>query len=189
MVRTGATFQDAAAEYMRWLTNDRQRKPSTLRDYNSILHAHLLPEFGDCRLEDITTDQVETWSARLASSGRVNNRTRLKILTVLHGVMGRGKRVWKLPRNPVSDVEKPVQGRSTTIEVFSTEEIHALVRAAHSEQDAAIYPPRSPACAAASSSRSAGGTSTSRAGTSGSPPPTQSGPSQHPSPGRPGRCR
>jgi len=139
MVRTGATFQDAAAEYMRWLTDDRQRKPSTLRDYHSILHAHLLPEFGGSRLEDITTDQVEAWSVRLAGTGRVNNRTRLKILTVLHGVMGRAKRVWKLPRNPISDVEKPVQGRSTTIEVFSTEEIMALVRAAYGEQDAAIY--------------------------------------------------
>jgi integrase len=69
----------------------------------------------------------------------MGNRTRLKILTVLHGLMGRAKRVWKLPRNPVSDVEKPTQVRSTEIEVFSTEEIQALVRAAASEQDAAIY--------------------------------------------------
>jgi hypothetical protein len=85
MVRTGATFKDADAEYMRWLEHDRERKPSTLRGYHSILHAHLLPEFGNCWLEDITTDQVEAWSVRLAATGRVNNRTRLKILTVLHG--------------------------------------------------------------------------------------------------------
>src|SRR5258708_125599 len=43
MVRTGATFADATAEYMRWLEHDRQRKPSTLRDYNSIIRAHLVP--------------------------------------------------------------------------------------------------------------------------------------------------
>jgi integrase len=53
--------------------------------------------------------------------------------------MGRAKRVWKLPRNPVSDVEKPAQSRSVGIEVFSTEEIQVLVRAADSEQDAALY--------------------------------------------------
>jgi integrase len=47
--------------------------------------------------------------------------------------------VWKLPRNPVSDVEKPTQRRSVEIEVFSPEEVMALVRAADSEQDAAIY--------------------------------------------------
>jgi integrase len=138
MVQTGATFKDAACEYMRWLEHDRARKPSTLRDYESILRAHLLPEFGEDRLEAITTDQVEAWSVRLAGSG-MGNRTRLKILTVLHGVMGRAKRVWKLPRNPITDVEKPAQIRSVGIEVFSTEEVGALVRAADGEQDAAIY--------------------------------------------------
>jgi integrase len=139
MVRTGASFADAAEEYLRWLREDRQRKPSTLRDYRSIITAHLLPAFGSERLEDITTEQVEAWSAKLAASGRMNNRTRLKILTVLHGVMKRAVRVWKLPRNPVSDVEKPIQRRSVEIEVFSPEEVMALVRHAASEQDAAIY--------------------------------------------------
>jgi integrase len=47
--------------------------------------------------------------------------------------------VWKLPRNPIADVEKPVQSHAAIeLEVFSPEEIHALVRAAESEQDAAI---------------------------------------------------
>jgi integrase len=139
MIQTGATFADAASEYMRWLEHDRQRKPSTLRDYQSILRAHLLPAFGSERLEDITTEGVERWSASLAASGHMNNRTRLKILTVLHGVMQRAKRVWKLPRNPISDVEKPIQRKSTDIAVFSPEDIFAIVRAADSEQDAAIY--------------------------------------------------
>jgi integrase len=139
MVQTGATFEDAASEYMRWLEHDRQRKPSTLRDYQSIIRAHLLPAFGSERLEDITTEGVERWSASLAASGRMNNRTRLKILTVLHGIMQRAKRVWKLPRNPIADVEKPLQRKTTDIRVFSAEDIMALVRAAASEQDAAIY--------------------------------------------------
>jgi len=38
-VRTGATFADAAAEYMRWIEHDRARKPSTVRDYHSIINA------------------------------------------------------------------------------------------------------------------------------------------------------
>jgi hypothetical protein len=93
MVQTGAMFADATSEYMRWLEHDRQRKPSTLRDYQSIIRAHLLPAFGRERLEDITTEGVERWSASLAASGRMNNRTRLKILTVLHGVMQRARDV------------------------------------------------------------------------------------------------
>jgi integrase len=139
MVRTGVTFADAAAEYMRWIEHDRARKPSTVRDYRSIIKAHLLPAFGDQRLEDITTEGVERWAAGLTVGGRMNNRTKLKILTVLHGVMKRAKRVWRLPRNPVTDVEKPVQTDRTDIDVSSPEDVMALVRAAASEQDAAIY--------------------------------------------------
>jgi integrase len=138
MVRTGATFADAVAEYMRWLEQDRARKPSTLRGYESIMRAHLLPAFGERRLEDITSDEVEAWSATLAARGLANT-TRLRILTCLHGVMARAKRVWKLPRNPIGDVEKPAQRHSAEIEVFTPEEVHALVRAAASEQDAAIF--------------------------------------------------
>ena len=33
LVRTGATFADAAAEYLRYIEHDRGRKPSTLRGY------------------------------------------------------------------------------------------------------------------------------------------------------------
>jgi len=46
MVRTGATFKDAAAEYMRWLEHDRTRKPSTLRDYHP-LEARLVVLFDE----------------------------------------------------------------------------------------------------------------------------------------------
>ena len=137
MTRTGILVSDAAAEYLRWLQHDRARKPSTLRDYASILRAHIIPAFGNVRIEDVTSDAVEAWSAQLAQ--RMGNRTRLKILTVFHGLMKRATRVWRLPRNPLADVEKPVQVRSTEISVFSPEEIYALVRAAESEQDAAIF--------------------------------------------------
>jgi len=133
------TFADAVAEYMRWLEQDRARKPTTLRGYESIMRAHLLPAFGQRRLEDITADEVEASLATLAARG-LGAATRLRILTCLHGVMQRAKRVWKLPRNPISDVEKPTQRHAAIeLEVFSPEEIHALVRATESEQDAAIF--------------------------------------------------
>ncbi len=37
MMRTGATFADAAAEYLRYIEHDRGRKPSTLRGYRSTI--------------------------------------------------------------------------------------------------------------------------------------------------------
>src|ERR1700751_2949446 len=80
MVRTGATFADAVAEYMRWLEQDRGGKPTTLRGYESIMRAHLLPTFGERRLEDITAEEVEAWSAQLGARG-LANASRLRILT------------------------------------------------------------------------------------------------------------
>ena len=67
------------------------------------------------------------------------NRTKAKILTVLNGVLKRARRVHKLGHNAMADVEKPRFRASTAIEVFSPEEVWALVRAAESEQDAAIF--------------------------------------------------
>ena len=100
-----------------------------------MIRAHLLPAFGSLRLEDVTADRIEAWKGTL----RMSNRTKVKLLTVLNGVMARARRVHRLPVNPMADVEKPRHRRSTAIEVFSPEEVLALVREADSEQDAAIY--------------------------------------------------
>ena len=43
---SGATFADAAAEWIRFIAEDRERKPSTVRDYRNALEARLLPAFG-----------------------------------------------------------------------------------------------------------------------------------------------
>ncbi len=41
MVRTGATFADAAAEWLRYVEHDRARKPSTVSGYRSIVQSEL----------------------------------------------------------------------------------------------------------------------------------------------------
>jgi integrase len=136
MVVTGATFADAAAEFLRYCEVDRGCKASTLRDYRSILNAHLLPAFGADRLEDITPKAIDGWRAGLVTQ---SPRTRNKLLVVMHGVLGRGQKVWGLQNNAVDGVEKQRQRSSGDLEVFSPEEVMALVRAATSEQDAAIF--------------------------------------------------
>ncbi len=134
-VRTGATFADAAAEWLRYVEHDRQRKPSTVEGYRVIVRSMLLPAFGEQRLEDVTTPMIESWLTRVDKAAS----TRLKALVLMHGIFVRARKVYGLMVNPVADVEKPSQQRSGDIEVFSPEEVMALVRAAASEQDAAIY--------------------------------------------------
>ena len=53
--------------------------------------------------------------------------------------MERARRSYRLPHNPVAGIEKPRSATKTTINVFSPEEVHALVRAAECEVDAAIF--------------------------------------------------
>ena len=135
MVKTGATFADAAAEWLRYVEHDRGRKPSTVEGYRAIVRSQLLPEFGERPIEAITTPMVETWISRMDRSAS----TRTKALVLLHGIFKRARKVYDLPTNPVADVERPPMSRSGDIEVFSPEEVMALVRAAADEQDAAIF--------------------------------------------------
>jgi hypothetical protein len=102
IVRTGATFADAAAEYLRYAEHDRGCKPSTLRGYRSVIEAHLLPAFGSVPVEDLTTHDIETWIATIDRSVRTRN----KLLIVLHGLLERARKVYGLARNAATDVEK-----------------------------------------------------------------------------------
>ncbi len=142
MVQTGATFADAAAEFLRYIEKDRARKASTLADYRGVIRSYLLPAFGHMAVEDITERTIEDWLVKVVSvkSGKpLANRNRNKLITVLHGVMRRAQKVYGLPINPAARVEKHPQPHGGDIEVYSPEEVMALVRAASSEQDAAIY--------------------------------------------------
>jgi integrase len=130
-----ATFEEAAAEWLRFIEQDRRRKPSTVGGYASIVRTQLLPTFGPMPLQSITADTIDAWLARTA--GSVSSRR--KSLVLLHGIFRRARKVWGLPVNPVADVEKPPLARSGDIKVFSPEEVWALVRAAGAELDGALY--------------------------------------------------
>ena len=134
-VETGATFADAAAEWLRYVELDRQRKPSTLEGYRAIVHSQLLPAFGSMPLESVTTERIEQWLSTLG--GAASSRT--KALVLLHGILKRARKVWGLQVNAAAEVEKPPLTRSGDIQVFSPEEVWSLARSAASEQDAAIY--------------------------------------------------
>ena len=150
MVRTGARFADAAAEFLRYVEYDRTLKPSTLRGYRSIIDAYLLPAFGSQRIEDISSQDIERWRSQLTGVGGrgpnqskldapLSNNSKNRIVTLMHGIFVRACKVYGLPLNPVSAVERHPVRLAGDIEVFSPEEVMALVRAAASDQDGSIY--------------------------------------------------
>jgi integrase len=141
MVRTGATFAAACDE---WLTykRDLKVKLSTQIDYEHMVD-RMKKVFGEkfgakLRLEDVTEETVEGFRDALVEEG-LSDRTVNKYLTVLHGVFVWARRRYKLPANPVAGVERRPNAKRGNIDVFSREEVLALVRAAASEQDGTIY--------------------------------------------------
>jgi integrase len=137
VIRSDATFADAADEWLRYVERDRERKASTITDYRHAAD-RLKQELGRLRLEDVTPERIESYRDSLVDRG-LANRTVNKYLIVLHGIFRRAMKVHRLPSNPLTLVEKrPNKGRAE-IDVLSREEVMALVGAAASECDAAIY--------------------------------------------------
>ncbi len=142
--RTGATFADVAEAWYRHGSVEggsrgKPWKPSTRRDYRSALNVHLLPAFGDRPVEAITTRTIEAWRADRLASGKLTRRTAVKLLAMLHAIFERARRQHRLPLNPARDVERiALDYRAEDYDFYSPEDVHALVRAAENEQDAAI---------------------------------------------------
>jgi hypothetical protein len=60
------TFHVFAEQW--WLLRERTWRPKTIRDYRWKLEAHLIPFFGELRLDRITVAEVERTSRRSSSS-------------------------------------------------------------------------------------------------------------------------
>lgn len=118
--RAGATFADAAAEFLRWLEQDRDRDAATISDYRGVINGYLLPRFGDRDVASITSDEIERYRDELKAMTRkgtdgterrkLGNRTIVRHLVVLHAIFKRAIKVWKLSvPNPASKdlVDRP----------------------------------------------------------------------------------
>ena len=103
-----------------------------------IRGAHFLPAFGDQPLERITGETIERWLAAQLREGELSRRSLQKMVVLLNGIFRRARKVWKLPQNPVADIERLAVAKRTDIEFYSPEEVHALVRASGDEQDGAL---------------------------------------------------
>ena len=146
-ILAGATPADAAQARVRdgaswtWpqtrtLHGERKRglKHGTLRDYRYTLRTHLLPAFGDHDIAAITLRDIERWHA-----GYPRSRTAEKVLVVLGAIMRYAQRRDLIAANPVEKVERHPVRYTGDYDIYSREEIDAIVRAAADEQDAAIF--------------------------------------------------
>ena len=138
MVRTGVTFEQAAAEWLRYTEQERDAKPSTLADYGNMVRV-LNRGIGHLRLEEINVDTLERWRDGYIAARSPSNRTLLKYTIALGGIFKRAMRVHGLPNNPAALMERPRLRRTKEITVLSAPEVHALARAAASPEDATLF--------------------------------------------------
>jgi integrase len=135
------TFGEALDEWLRWGEHERGWKATTLGDYKSAANLHLRPPFGHLRLEAVTADAIERWrgTAMARKKNPIPRRTADKLTAMLHGIFERARKAYGHPHNPVRDVTMLPVNYSGRFDHYSSEEVHALVRAAASDQDGALF--------------------------------------------------
>jgi integrase len=137
--RVKATFADAAEK---WYTHGLSKgwRASTASDYRGCLDSRLLPEFGHLLLARLTEQRVELWLETLRKE--VSDRTVRKLLFVGGAVCERAHRDYPgYTANPFREIEKgsrPEMGDLKDL-VYTREEVAAIIRAAATDQDAAMF--------------------------------------------------
>jgi integrase len=130
----GATFADAAAEYLRYVEVDRERERSTLGDYRGVINGYLLPRLGTRDIASITSREIEAYRDELKAltredgAKRLSNRTIVRHLVVLHAIFKRAARVWGLQVNPASGdlVDRPPVQYSGEFRTLAPDEVRLV---------------------------------------------------------------
>src|SRR4051794_7040881 len=134
------TFGEACDAWLAYVAEEKDRRPSTIKDYRNTVRRYLVAEFGaDTLLHTIDTGRVDVFRERMLAEGHLSRRTIQKILVLLHGVLKRAKRKGWVATNPAEDAERVTVRRSGDFNVLSPEEVHAVARADGSELYGAIY--------------------------------------------------
>ncbi len=132
-----------------WRRRSQMRQPSGCGSWNATANASRRRSRTIGRRSSLTCCRRSGAADRddhrpmTSSAGAPRSRTvepqQEQAADQLHGIFRRAQTVYGLALNPLARVEKHPQRRSSDIEVFSPEEVWALVRAASSEQDAAVF--------------------------------------------------
>jgi integrase len=132
-----ATFEEAAN---RWHAHGVAKgwRASTSSDYRSCLDSRLISQFGDMLIAKLSEQDVEAWLETLRKE--VSARSVRKLLFVGGAVFERARHVWpgEWQANPFRAVEPGTKPERLSFEVYSPEEVAAIVRACETPQDKAI---------------------------------------------------
>jgi integrase len=103
-------------------------KGAAYQGYEAIVRLHLLPEFGDLGLTDITPERIQSWVASTVSGGCARTTARNRLI-VLKRVLETAVDYGLLERNPVAAVAFPRVERPE-MRFLVASELHRLIEAA-----------------------------------------------------------
>ena len=104
------------------------RKAATLEGYESVLRIHLVPFFGDARLDRITASGIEQFVAAKRADGSAPKTIR-NMLALLNSIYVYAERHGLVATNPVRMVDKPRTPQRAEVRFLDEAELGALLRA------------------------------------------------------------
>lgn len=111
-----------------------QVSPSTYKDYSENINRYLIPEFGNCRLQDLKKEQIQIrynqWKVKSPASDKPLRAETIKhINRAFKAALNVAVEWGYLKKNPTVGVRVGKDIVTKRIEVFSTDEIRALKKA------------------------------------------------------------
>jgi integrase len=139
-----ATVRGLAGEWLGWLEQVRGAKPSTIRDYRTLLREPgeqyrrgkgvsrglIMKTFGDMPAADVSTKDVSAFLRSLDAEGFAPRNVN-KYRQVLQAMFAYGCRsdTFGLPANPVDRTDKRREAPPAALDYYEVEEVEALARA------------------------------------------------------------
>jgi integrase len=153
--RDGVTFRELAAEYLVWLADVKDAKPSTLAGHRYLLaepgaphrrgsrvsEGMIMAKLGDLPAREVTTRDVEellrTVAARGVAARTVNVHRQLVCAIFSYGMR---PSTYALPANPTQYADRRREPERSPLAFYSPEQVEALARSfadgAHRDQSA-----------------------------------------------------
>lgn len=124
------TIADLAEAHLA-LKENAGLKRSTAVGYRSVVHAHLVPFFGERRIDRISEEEIAAFDRHLRDQG-LKTQSRRNILGLLDAMLDTARKKRWIAVNPATMYEKPRKGRSEVdgeLRFLTIEEVEAVLRA------------------------------------------------------------
>jgi len=111
-------------KYLEWRQMQNPLAPSTIDNYKTCLELHIMPFFGNMRLNAITQEIVQTWIMRQSGDGYNNSSINVRI-AALKVMMKEAVRLKLITSNPMEKIKK-LAANNKEVKILKNNEVQKL---------------------------------------------------------------